>query len=228
LAAALQLQYDQELLQTDHRKPSARKSSSSWFKGYGSDDDDDDYQNDYKLALELQAMDVSAQQLVADQQQRETENDRMLAEMLQAELERDNEEQDEMDMMSTTKGKALKFVQAVLNVHKSLHDPTTVAGISTVAVDDLVWLVERMIVKQEEHQLKNISSLLDLGYHYTEAANLDRIRTDGLLTYKERTDRSIQSKYNGSVRGDGIYTCDDATTYRGQNYGPVGLLVARM
>jgi hypothetical protein len=154
---------------------------------------------------------------------------RCLPKTLQAQFDKEFAEEVELAMMTTVTGRAVKFVQALLDLHETIqgHEAGQPPIISTAAVaDDLVWLVKRMIVKRDEHQSKQICTHVDLGYHYTQHGNLERIRTDGLLSLKERTERKIQSNYNGSQCGDGIYTCSDPTSYR--SYGPVGLLVARL
>jgi hypothetical protein len=166
--------------------------------------------------------------------QQTLDRDRQLAERLQAELNHEFNDEVEMAMMVTRTGRAVKFVQELLALHDTLisrhmaGSDDQPASISTVAVDDLVWLVKRVIAKQEENQTKNISTHVDLGYHYTQPENLDRIRSDGLLSLQERTERCIHSRFIGSQYGDGIYTCNDATSYRCSPYGPVGLLVARL
>ncbi|GKY93856.1 E3 ubiquitin-protein ligase dtx3l [Mayamaea pseudoterrestris] len=138
-------------------------------------------------------------------------------------------EQLESQMMDTKQGKAVKFVQAVLDLHESLKatDPIAASEIHAVAKDEMVWFVERMLLKRDEFQAAGMSTALDCGYHWTRAENLEKIQTDGLLSKKERTERKIESHYNGSQYGDGIYTCDDGLSYR-NTYGPVCLLVARL
>ena len=159
----------------------------------------------------------------------QTDADRLLAEFVQVKVSKEVAEQ---QMMETKTGKAYKFVQAVLDLHESMvkSDSATTPGgfdISTVALDEMVWFVERMLAKQDEFKAAGMDTAVDIGYHYTKDENLERIRTDGLLSKQERSDRSIDSKHNGSAYGDGIYTCNDPMTYRG-SYGPVCLLVARL
>jgi hypothetical protein len=143
--------------------------------------------------------------------------------------------EEEKAMMCTTQGKALKFIQAVIELHESLRNmhPELGSTFSTVAVDELVWLTERMIAEQEDMTaMNNVSSThVDSGYHYTTLENLSYIRTKGLLTRKERSYHAIESMYNRSSYGDGIYTCNSATKYCSRRrYGPIGLLllVARL
>jgi hypothetical protein len=135
-------------------------------------------------------------------------------------------------MASTTQHKAKTFVRAVLDLRESFEKADTAGGSShpqilTSTTDDLARLVERILAKQDEYKTMGLCSLIDVGYHYTKTENLDAIRTHGLLTLQERTEKGISAHYNGSENGDGIYTCDEHKFYREQ-FGPVGLLVARL
>ena len=166
------------------------------------------------------------------------ESDRRLAEKLQAQLNKEADEEKklvEMAMMESIQGRAWHFVHALLQELESMPqrlDAQSMAAddalISPIATDDLVWLVEHLLVKQEEFRSKDISTHIGIGYHYTMPENLTRIRTDGLLSRMERTELGIQTKCNGTHYGDGIYTCDDPMTYRNKHFGPVGLVVARL
>ena len=156
---------------------------------------------------------------------------------------------EELGRMHTVRGKALLFVEAVLELHNSLKqalldadESSSVSSVATdkrvchmnmsdisiLAKDDLVWLTARMFVKQDDMKAKYVDNRVDIGYHYTRPECLNRIRTDGLLTHRERTEEGIRSNYNGSRYGDGIYTCDNLTKYRNRRFGNVGILLARL
>jgi hypothetical protein len=101
---------------------------------------------------------------------------------------------DEMTLLSANE-KALKFVNALYILYESVKksDATLEALSSVIEKDNLVHLVERMTVAQEELKLQQISSHIDLGYHYTKDEYLSTIKRHGLLTRKERKDRGITS-----------------------------------
>ncbi|GKY93857.1 E3 ubiquitin-protein ligase dtx3l [Mayamaea pseudoterrestris] len=160
------------------------------------------------------------------------EDDRLFAESLQAKFENESKMEAEKLMFCSPKGKAWKFVDAVIQLHNSCEQynlqqtsgvPT---GVTTVAIDDLVFLVVRMLAKQKEFKSLSICSHVDIGFHWTRHENMKRIRTDGLLTFKERSKRQIHAKHNGSTYGDGVYTSDLHTSHK--DFGPVCLLVARL
>jgi hypothetical protein len=74
---------------------------------------------------------------------------------------------------------------------------------------------------------KEDCAMVDLGYHYTTPRSLQLIQTKGLSTGRKGEQEGIESNNNGTHYGDGIYTCDNPTKYRGR-FGPVRLLVARL
>ena len=162
------------------------------------------------------------------------ENDRKVAEKLAAEFDKESKDLAERQMMKSQDGKAWKFVHAVIDLHKSMEQTIMQAsqssntGVTTVAVDDLVWLARRMMKKQEVFTSTSIPAMVDLGFHWTQPENMKMIKTDGLLSKRERTERQIQAKHNGSAYGDGIYTSDYHTSHRHGGYGPICLLVARL
>jgi hypothetical protein len=92
--------------------------------------------------------------------------------------------------------------------------------------NDLIFLAERIFLRQEVFCSDDKCCLVDLGYHYTKPEYLNRIRTDGLLNQKERSSKKISSSYNGSRYGEGIYTANDAHSF--SDYGSVGLMVLRL
>ncbi|GKY94347.1 hypothetical protein MPSEU_000400600 [Mayamaea pseudoterrestris] len=157
---------------------------------------------DLKLALEMQDDELDSMQADAD---------RLFAESLLKDLYNESKEQEEKAMMSTEQGRAVKF------------------NIATVAIDDLVYLAERLIVKQNEFKATNVCSNICIGFHYTKPENMKHIRTNGLLTRMERSDKKIKAKFNGSAYGVGVYTASNPIAYRGaKQYGPICLIVARL
>jgi hypothetical protein len=69
---------------------------------------------------------------------------------------------------------------------------------------------------------------VDIGYHYTTTANMDRITMDGLLTRSEREANKIHTSFNGASLGDGIYTANNPFAFNQYVQGDVGILVARL
>jgi hypothetical protein len=57
--------------------------------------------------------------------------------------------------------------------------------VSTVGFDDMVLMAERMLAAQDRFQTSSKPTHVDIGYHYTTTANVDRIQTTGLLTRSE-------------------------------------------
>lgn len=114
------------------------------------------------------------------------------------------------DMLKTSTGKAWTFVEGVLDVYerlsKEIQSNASPDFIKPIAKDDIVALTERMIEKQEEFRAEGKPCLIDLGFHYTQAANLASIQTGGLLTKQERDAQKVKAQHNGSAFGDGIYT----------------------
>eukprot|EP00549_Striatella_unipunctata_P018845 CAMPEP_0118686382 /NCGR_PEP_ID=MMETSP0800-20121206/7782_1 /TAXON_ID=210618 ORGANISM="Striatella unipunctata, Strain CCMP2910" /NCGR_SAMPLE_ID=MMETSP0800 /ASSEMBLY_ACC=CAM_ASM_000638 /LENGTH=632 /DNA_ID=CAMNT_0006583421 /DNA_START=81 /DNA_END=1979 /DNA_ORIENTATION=- len=134
--------------------------------------------------------------------------------------------------------------------------------IQTVAIDDMVFMAEKMLDKQQEFQIRDTvmaepskgaanygedeaaqlllplsyfeskqpiptSLAVDIGIHFTRSANMDRIKTDGLLTRPERSEAGIrEDRYTGSAYGEGIYTGNNYFSYA--HYGDVGILCARL
>jgi deltex-like protein len=137
-------------------------------------------------------------------------------------------------MIKTPTGKAWKFVEGVLKIHArmigSTQDPAAAAFIQPVAVDDIVALTERLLQHQEIFYEASKPFQVDLGYHYTQPENLQKIQAGGLLTKQERAEQKVEAKYNGSVWGDGVYTADHAYSFMSQlqRFGTLGLLVVRL
>ena len=140
----------------------------------------------------------------------------------------ERKENDNKKMYDTIEGKAFLFVERVLEKHKELSAGSAVTDslISPVARDDMTFMAERMFQEQQNFWSAGKPVRVDIAYHYTQSQNMDRIRTDGLMTHAERQAASVTSNYNGSVYGDGVYTGNGPFAFRA--YGDVGLIVARM
>jgi hypothetical protein len=96
-----------------------------------------------------------------------------------------------------------------------------------ISRNNTVFLAERMILKQKEFRENGRPVTVDIGFHYTDSNNMNRIRAYGLLGHRERKARNIKPQHtSGAVYGEGIYTCDNPRLYTG--YGDTGLIVARL
>jgi hypothetical protein len=154
-----------------------------------------------------------------------------------AERERQDAENDSIT------GRAWSFVQAVIAEHgqtsfapssdaasfSEYEDPQeiTVRPVTDlIGTDDMLFMVERMIELRELFEAEKKNTRVDIGFHYTRSSNLERIRENGLLTKAERDDRGVNSNYNGSTYGDGIYTGNNPFAFR--TFGDICLLVARL
>jgi hypothetical protein len=114
-----------------------------------------------------------------------------------------------------------------VRVTRAVVDFASGHDISPVAVDDMVFLAEKLFVAQERFKCEGKSYKVDIGFHYTRNVNMERIRTDGLLNRVERAEGQIKDVvFNGAAFGEGIYTGTDPFSYR--KYGDVGLMVARL
>lgn len=185
---------------------------------------------DHALALRLQKKEEQDEHFKRSKKDRE---DHALALRLQTEEQElctTSKKDEEEQMHSSTTGKAWKFVEKVLDLHKEL-EAKHPSGITPVAVDDMVYTAERMLRAQEDFRNAAAGSkptAVDMGYHYTRSENLTRIKTDGLMSKRERDANNIApAKYNGSAYGDGIYTAVHESAYYA-SYGDVGIMVARM
>ncbi|KAL7554867.1 hypothetical protein ACHAWF_018412 [Thalassiosira exigua] len=148
-------------------------------------------------------------------------------------------------------------------------------SIEAVTFDDMVFFAKDMLDLQQQFLQKQIpgdigaSSVLrqilcvkfhvravtphviDVGFHYTDRRNVDKIRTHGLLTKGERDNQKVQAAPKGrygkcvvvgdnimlsiasfnsqprpSVFGDGIYTANNESAF--SNFGDTGLIVGRL
>jgi hypothetical protein len=130
-----------------------------------------------------------------------------------------------MAMLSSNAGKAILFAKKLLQRTQDLRNEWEL--VNALATDDLVFLVERMLDVQDRFIEEGKPHSVDIGYHYTKDDNIERIRTDGLLTRQDRRGKSIfATRENGSFFGDGIYTSNNPVAFR--SMGEIGLLVARL
>ncbi|KAL3929756.1 MAG: hypothetical protein SGARI_004664, partial [Bacillariaceae sp.] len=170
--------------------------------------------------------------------------DRKLAATLQRQEEEEaakSKAQEQQDMLKTATGKAYAFVAKVLKAVDqvtSLHPPAVAAAASTggsnfddgeieaVAKDDMVFMAEKLFLRQEEFQQGGVDTRVDIGFHYTLPQYFKKIRENGLLTASERSQNALGSHSHGAVFGDGVYTANNCFSF--SNFGPIGLLVARL
>lgn len=134
-------------------------------------------------------------------------------------------------LLQTPVGRALKLVERLILLWHAR--PQWHPYVRLLGRDDIVFLAECLIHLQKlwksvhANNISQRSARVDVGYHWTRPENLDRIRTNGLLTKKERDMEGIQSRHNGSRYGEGVYTADNPHNFY-KKYGPVCLMVARM
>jgi hypothetical protein len=185
-------------------------------------------------ATSLQATSLQATSLQGGQEAFVEEgilDDNALALKLQADYDREGSLQGttsslqaEISMLSTSTGKAWKFVEQVLCVHGLLIKATT----NAVAVDDMVFMAEKMLAAQERFQKSNKPTHVDIGYHYTREENMEQIKTDGLMTRSDREANNICVQSNGESLGDGVYLGNNPFAFHNFAQGDVGILVARL
>jgi hypothetical protein len=96
-------------------------------------------------------------------------------------------------------------------------------NISTLAEDDMMFFMEKMIDMQEFYRSKGYNHYIDTGYHHTKPKNMTSIRTEGLMSNYERLGRKARKRL---TFGDGIYTGNYPDSFT--EYGSVGLIVARL
>jgi len=133
---------------------------------------------------------------------------------------------EKITMMTTHTGRAWEFVRAVVDRHQKLRSSPKGRGdkISNISVvDDMLSQAERLLDCQKEFQQLNAPSKVRLAYHYTREDNMDRIKTEGLMTRADQ-DRT-SARLNGIVYGDGVYVSTNPFAFHGR-YGNVGILVA--
>lgn len=147
-------------------------------------------------------------------------------------------EENEAATNSSVIGRAWKFVQAVMEEQQNIMIEAIDRGsgdatkellqFETLGIDDMMYTVELLMDTQANFSFDMINKdiTVDIGYHYTRSENLERIKTNGLLTKADRDTQRVASNFNGSVWGDGIYTGNNPFAF--SNFGDTGLLVARL
>lgn len=177
-----------------------------------------------QFAVAIQALSLE-QSDEAWARQMQIELDEQLAKQIHDHYNRDRKHEKSLvrvnkQVESTCIGKAWKLVENILSIS------TGENKIHPIAVDDMVFIAERMFLAQLDFANKNKPTVVDLGYHYTKYENMNFIKTDGLLSRPERQARNISSSFNGASCGEGIYTGSDSISF--QSYGDCGLIVARL
>jgi hypothetical protein len=123
--------------------------------------------------------------------------------------------------------RAWKFVKSVL---ERVDEMNKVEGnmVQAVASDSMFYVAKRLLSAQQAFHTAGKPAAVDLGYHYTQKENMATIRSDGLMSSKERTAKGLSAvRNNGAKYGNGIYTATNPCAWHGY-YGDVGLIVARL
>ena len=137
------------------------------------------------------------------------------------------------DMRTSNAGRSVLLVDKVIQIVERLQQgpsktgttaKTTGEEIQPIGKDAAVYLAEKMLELQETFHTQGASTHVCLGYHYTNSANLDCIRTDGLLTIEDRTKTNNKNTKAVAYFGNGLYTATNQ--YAFHQFGDVGLLVA--
>jgi len=136
-------------------------------------------------------------------------------------------------MSNSKEGKAWLAVQEIITLIKNAKEQfmTNKNGlkeycVEPVMVDDMVFMATDMLDKQEEYVMAGVNGYIDTGYHYTKSQNLTKIRSHGLMTAAERSEKNVTSTLGGSYFGDGIYTANNGTNFKG--FGDIGIIVCRL
>ena len=126
----------------------------------------------------------------------------MLPQHQEDEESKADSEKERLEMGQSSYGKAVLAVQQILQlVNTTVKEkyPQFKNAIFPVAVDDMVFLAKRMLELQHEFLRNSKGGYIDIGYHYTDAYNLKRIRTNGLLTKKDRQEKEVRTTHNSGV-----------------------------
>ena len=211
----------------DQKMPARPRKAPRAMVDLTMDDNDDDNNNhhqDFQFSMQL-AMHQSQEDF-----------DRALALQLEQEHQQAHRKVQQAhaaarrEMKQTHLGKAVTFVQGLVNIQTELQNVTAQHPnfLNLVARDDIVALAERTFVQQDAYKATGRPFAIDLGFHYTNAKNLESIKMGGLLTKKDRESNNIKARHNGSAYGDGVYTARGPFDTWNQRYGSTGLLVARL
>jgi hypothetical protein len=124
--------------------------------------------------------------------------------------------------------RARYFRKAAQALQDHITEEFPAAASSFLPMHQSLVRIKRLFEQQLEFIRLERPADLDIGFHYTTPENLDSIRSEGLLTKPERAEREargIESHFNGSSRGDGVYTSHTPTGY---HYGTICLTVLRL
>ena len=229
---------DSDVELVENSAHNSRRGRPKDDRNYDSEDDvksldtDEQTKSDRAFALALALEDDDG-----DRTRRQRRDEEEASERYAAQLQREEQakaarmkDEEEKAMHESASGKAVLFVQKVLDAHKRLQSSTKDSSvdeqIGAVARDDMVALVEQMLHLQSAFEASGKPVVVDIGFHYTTPQNLDKIRENGLMTKADRTARNVNAAPRGSVFGDGIYTGNNPYCF--MNFGVVGLLVARL
>ena len=166
--------------------------------------------NDEVVANKLHEEEVRKQK-EKDEEERTNE---LLAKRLQDEEDRAsrkaNPKKEQRRMMKTNTGRAVLAVERIINLVETMKHQLLAADqnenenendefIEPVARDDIVFLAERLLQKQEEFKANGIPFHVCIGYHYTDERNMNDIRTNGLMTKAERDTKNVTVASKGYV-----------------------------
>ena len=126
--------------------------------------------------------------------------------------------------------KALEFSKCVVAITDRLnakHDAVK-SLFRQFPSDNLVGFIEKLLNKQTEFRSAGKSFRVDIGCHNTTSADIESIKTEGLLTKNERKHRQITpTQENGSRLGEGVYTASNPVHFF-QRYGSTHLVLLRL
>ena len=132
--------------------------------------------------------------------------------------------------------KAWNFVTDVIHLHEKIRgrEPQASSGANcwnslTVVVDNMIYLVAKMLQCQANFRLEGKDVHIDVGYHYTPWENSRKIREHGLLSRSEQAQMGVSAhRFHGAAHGDGIYTGSNPFAYSSYGRNGFGLLVMRL
>lgn len=130
---------------------------------------------------------------------------------------------EERAMQESVDGRAWLFVKQVVDMHAELAESTSINGLSTVAVDDMVFLCKAFLECATDFQRRGIPSRVSLVYHYTKSERMSLIREHGLMTLGDRVQKGTGSTGRAAF-GDGVYAASNPTAFR--HFGDTGMIVA--
>ena len=162
----------------------------------------DDYTSDIDFARKLQEEEDRRDRKIKIELE---QKDAAMAATLHSEevKDRDERKQKEFNSMKDSKaGRAVLLAEKVIELLKE----NTADGIEPVGKDDAVYLAEKMMELQEVFETENRPTHVSISYHYTNSANMDSIRTDGLLTLEDRVAAKNSNTRNIAFFGNGIYS----------------------